>query len=95
MAEDKDNRNDDKALPLENSRSQVWAFFEKHPMDPGCAEHLKYWFSLSAPPIPAGADRPSVIEPTSTPSEPRPRGAHPVARPNANAERSRSRFGCV
>jgi hypothetical protein len=21
-------------------------------MDPGCAEHLKYWFSLSAPPIP-------------------------------------------
>jgi len=52
VADDKDNRNDEKALPLENRRSQVWAFFEKHPMDPGCAEHLKYWFSLSAPPIP-------------------------------------------
>ena len=81
MAEDKDHRNDDKALPLENSRSQVWAFFEKHPMDPGCAEHLKYWFSLSAPPIPQ-ARRP-------------PRAVGRQRRTPSNDERSGSRFGCV
>jgi hypothetical protein len=52
MADNNDNRKDEKAVPLQNDRSQVWAFFEKHPMDPGCVEHLKYWFSLSEPPIP-------------------------------------------
>ena len=61
MADDKDNRNDDKALPLENSRSQVWAFFEKHPMDPGCAEHLKVLVQPDRANHSAGADRSPIL----------------------------------
>ena len=34
MPDNNDNRKDEKAIPLQNDRSQVWAFFEKHRQQP-------------------------------------------------------------